>query len=109
MMATAYCYTCPCGTWEASVAAAVAICANNHMAVRDYRAEGVGLGNIVEIRRESGHTKSEIRDLFLPTLKDYQSPSDPTGERGLRQWNETHGPKESNKSPMYPELPKRSF
>jgi hypothetical protein len=75
---------------------------------RDWRAEGVGIGEGVrESRKEMSN--SGYRDLFLPTAEDMMSADDPTGQKGLREWAETHGPREDNKRPMYPEMDKRVF
>lgn len=75
---------------------------------RDWQTEGVGIGEGVrESRRE--HTNSGYRDLFLPTADDYKSPDDPDGQKGLRDWAETHGPREDNKRPMWPEMDRKVF
>lgn len=82
---------------------------------RDYKAESVGFNGLAQLRkeREAGTDgksgKEAMRDLFLPKAEDFRSPTDSTGERGMREWNDRHAPRESNKAPLYPEVPKRSF
>jgi predicted nucleic acid-binding Zn-ribbon protein len=75
---------------------------------RDWRAENVGIGSGVrESKREM--TTSGYRDLFLPTADDFASTDDPSGQKGLRNWAETHGPKEGNTRPVYPEMERQVF
>jgi hypothetical protein len=77
---------------------------------RDYRAENVGLNGMVEMKRvreEGGN--SAVRDLFLPTAKDFESPEDPDGSRGVRAWNDEHEPAPTNKKPWRPVSPRKSF
>jgi len=76
--------------------------------VRDYASENVGIGSGVrESRNEM--TTSGYRDLFLPTADDFADQDDPSGQKGLRQWAETHGPKEDNKRPAWPVMEKTQF
>ena len=78
--------------------------------IRDYRAEGVNDGASAKLKRErEGKGDAYMRDQFLPTAKDYAGPGDPDGSKGLREWNDTHGPREGNKNPLRPEVPKRVF
>ena len=82
---------------------------------RDYASEGVGFNGLAEMKkqREAGldglSGKKAQRDLFLPTADEMRSPTDPTGQKGIREWAERHGPRETNKSPLYPEMEKRVF
>lgn len=76
---------------------------------RDYRAEGVGV-QVVQLQRERERGgRAAVRDTFLPTAKDFESPGDPDGSKGIRNWAEEHGPREGNTKPLYPDIPKRSF
>ena len=109
---TTYCYRCPdCGAaltgTDRDLNDGAVHCTSPIK--RDWRAEAVGIGSGVrESRRE--HTASGYRDLFLPTADDFAGePGDPDGQKGLREWAETHGPAESNKRPLYPEMEKRIF
>ncbi len=83
------------------------ICAGGHKMVRDYRSENVGLGTGVRASREP--TKAEAEALFLPSGDDLATPADPTGQKALREWNETHGPKPENKRPLRPKVDKELF
>lgn len=77
--------------------------------MRDYRAENVGI-NVDDLKRarDVGGV-SAARDLFLPTAKEYESPSDPTGQKGLREWADRHQPASSNKKPAWPVMDKAVF
>jgi len=61
--------------------------------LRDFRADAPLL-NLNELRKTSHPDYSD--SLFLPSTKDYESPSDPTGEKGMKEWVETHQPREGN-------------
>ena len=75
---------------------------------RDYTAEGVGIGpGVSESRVEM--TTSGYRDLFLPTAEDMADQDDPSGQKGLRAWAETHAPAETNKRPAWPVMDKTQF
>lgn len=77
---------------------------------RNWMAEGVGLGNITELRKDrEGNGAAALRDRFLPSTADFASPADPDGEKGMRTWLEEHGPRETNKRPLYPEHKKVVF
>jgi hypothetical protein len=74
---------------------------------RDYRAEAAGVQTLqLKRERETGGS-SAVRDLFLPTAKDYAGPSDPDGSKGIREWNDTHDAAPSNKRPLRPESPRK--
>lgn len=77
---------------------------------RDYAADGVGLGNVTELRqsRESGGTAA-MRDQFLPTAKELAHEGDPDGSKGINDWNERFSPRSDNKRPARPVSPKRLF
>ena len=76
---------------------------------RDYRAEAASpqVANLKREREAGG--PSAVRDMFLPTAKEYESPSDPDGSKGIRKWAEEHQPADGNKRPSYPDIPKKSF
>jgi len=82
---------------------------------RDYKAEAVGFNGLAEMKRQreqgtdglSG--RKAMRDLFLPTAEDFAKPGDRSGQKGIREWAETHGPRATNKKPLYPEMEKRTF
>lgn len=75
--------------------------------LRDYMVDRPNV-NIAELKKRNNHQYSD--NLFLPTAKDFESPSDPDGGNGLRAWCDDHTPKEGNKKPRWPKLPdKRVF
>jgi hypothetical protein len=82
----------------------------SHDWVRDYKAENVGLTGMVQMKREreAGGSRA-VRDLFLPKQRDFESPEDPDGSRGIRAWADEHAPKESNKRPLWPDMPRKTF
>ena len=106
-----YCFKCTgCGARVERTSRDIPLhdCPSEGHVIRDYLAENVGIGEGVrESRRE--HTNSGYRDLFLPTADDYKSPDDPDGQKGLREWADTHGPREDNKRPMWPEMDRKVF
>jgi hypothetical protein len=74
---------------------------------RDYRAENVA-PQVVQLKRErEAGGSSAVRDLFLPKAKDFESPSDPDGEKGLRAWADETKPKDGNKKPNWPAMKKK--
>jgi hypothetical protein len=77
---------------------------------RDYKADGVGLTGMVELKRvrEFGGS-SAVRDLFLPTAAEMAGPNDPDGSKGIEEWNERNQPKNGNKHPTRPVAPKKVF
>lgn len=83
--------------------------------VRDYRSEGVGFSGLAEMarQREQGldglSGRKAQRDLFLPTARDFAKPGDRDGQKGMREWNERHGPRPTNKDPLYPDVDKKVF
>ncbi len=119
-MAT-YCYYCPaCGLESTAGDRETRVCGpcliQDQKVVeikRDYKAERVGFNGLAELRRqrETGTDglsgKKAMRDLFLPTAKEMAKPGDPTGQKGLHEWNEKHEPRESNKAPLRPETDRR--
>jgi len=111
-----YVFTCPeCGRYvETSVREPSPSCACKKMAhptemARNYRAEAASpqVANLKREREAGG--RSAVRDMFLPTAKDYESPSDPDGSKGIRKWADEHAPADGNKRPDYPDMPKKSF
>lgn len=115
-MAT-YCYRCSgCGDTQVSSqhgGIGQHNCGSEY--VRDYRAEGIAVNGLVEMKkqREAGTDglsgKKAQRDLFLPTAAENRTKSDPTGQKYIHSWNEKHGPRPANKSPLYPETDKRLY
>lgn len=53
---------------------------------------GFGVGSGVKVSRDG--TDHELAELFLPNNDEFISPSDPDGTKGMRNWHETHRPKE---------------
>lgn len=112
-----FCYKCPeCGRrYEYTTPDSKDTCECHAGLVRDYKAESVGFNGLAQMKeqREKGTDglsgRKAMRDLFLPTAKEMASPSDPSGEKGMREWNDKHGPRDSNKAPLYPDVSKRSF
>jgi len=67
---------------------------------RDYGAEGVGLGSGVKVSRDG--LVADQAALFLPSNKDYAGPGDPDGNKGMRKWRDSHGPRDTNSKPHWP-------
>lgn len=107
-----YCYRCrSCGQrWSGG---------DGHLCslpdvVRDYQAENVGpLTASLKRMRERGldgiSAQKALRDVMLPTADEMRTPSDPTGQKGIRAWAERQVPKEGNKKPLYPDMEKQVF
>lgn len=53
---------------------------------RNYRREGASFHVPMHMSSRNTSNKSD----FLPTTKDFESPQDPTGERGMDNWKATH-------------------
>lgn len=76
--------------------------------VRDYRAEGASFNEATLRRTRDGNRA--YRDMFLPTAKDFESPSDPDGSKGIRKWNDEHTPhSDASGTPLRPEIKRRSW
>jgi hypothetical protein len=107
-MAMVFVFKCKvCGARAEVPSRDAPICCEAQM-VRDYRAEGVGLGSGVRASREPNI--HEQAALFLPTNDDFKGPGDPDGTKGMRAWREAHGPREGNKKPYWPgEVEKKVF
>lgn len=60
--------------------------------VRDYRAEGVGIGAGVRISRDEFGGLEARAAAFLPTPDDFKGPGDEDGMKGLRAWRDEHEP-----------------
>jgi hypothetical protein len=74
------------------------------------RIYSVVLGNGLQLQRERERGgASAVRDLFLPTAKDFAGPNDPDGSKGIQSWAEEHSPQTGNKKPLYPDIPKKVF
>ncbi len=103
------CRTCGTGTTAFDRAIPEHFCPDGEAdIVRDYAAEGVGIGTGVRESRNEMHT-SGYRDLFLPTADDMASADDPSGQKGLHEWAETHQPKPENTHPAWPVMDKTQF
>ena len=82
---------------------------NSHRVVRDYRAESVGMA-IGNLKKEREHSKEEYAAAFLPTNAELATAGDPDGKKAMREWRDTHSPRESNKTPYWPgEVEKTAF
>lgn len=68
--------------------------------VRDWKAEGVGVGSGVKVSRD-GLLADQAR-VFLPTNTEMAGPGDPDGTKGMRDWREKHAPKADNRKPFWP-------
>jgi hypothetical protein len=101
-----YCYKCPnCETRFEHGAHGLDmecwVCQEDSF-IRDYKSERVG-ANLRHLRISSAPGYSD--DLILPTAKDYESPTDPDGSKGIKQWREEHIPAPGNKNPKWPTVP----
>ncbi len=56
--------------------------------VRDYSAEFDSHSFHIPVHMQSRNTSSKSD--FLPSTKDFESPTDPTGEKGMKDWKDTH-------------------
>lgn len=76
---------------------------------RNYRLESVGI-SVARLKREREHGNDrELRDLFLETAEEAATPDDPDGSKYIREWNETHEPKETSEGKaLRPEMPLHS-
>ena len=113
-----YCFRCPvCGNTTEYFRRDEPIycgpCARNSslqtyiQMTRDYRAENASVATAaLKQNRERGTDgasgRAEMRDLFLPTVSEI-------GEQGVRDWNDSHIPRETNRKPLYPEVPRQYF
>lgn len=112
-----YCYRCEvCGGRFTYPERGWWVCPTGDMAplVRDYRSENVGpLTAGLKRMRERGldgiSAQKALRDIMLPTADEMRTPSDPTGQKGIRAWAERQVPKEGNKKPLYPDMEKQVF
>ncbi len=112
-----YCFKCPsCGARQDTHAYdTVPWCLLDHgqagavPMARDYRAENAAPA-VTQLKRErEAGGRSAIRDLFLPTTKDFESASDPDGEKGLRNWADEQKPKDGNTKPLWPDMKRKVF
>lgn len=55
---------------------------------RDYRTEWLSQETHIPMHMSARNT-SQNSD-FLPSTKDFESPTDPTGENGMKEWKATH-------------------
>ena len=111
-----YCFTCPnCGRGRETPVREAVRCQCGFYDKRDYPAERVGFSGMAEMKkqREMGTDglsgRKAQRDLFLPTAREMRTKADPTGQKGIREWAETHGPRPNNKKPLYPEMDRKVY
>jgi len=112
-----YCFVCPeCGArQEMRAYGEVPWCSNDHGTAgvlpmrRDYRTEAAAPQTLQLKREREAGGRRAIRDLFLPKAKDFESPSDPDGEKGLRAWADETKPKDGNTKPLWPDMKKKVF
>lgn len=105
----AYCFFCKlCGATR-EVGLAIAPSCHDTTMARDYRAEAAGVQTLQLRRERETGGSSAVRDLFLPTARDYAGPTDPDGSKGIRQWNDEHAPGSGNKRPLRPESPRKMW
>jgi hypothetical protein len=91
-----YAWRCTCGERTTTVSSihdgpvAPSCSSCGGVTVRDYRAANLQLA-IGDLKRTNrvGHSAS----LFLPDAQYFESPTDPDGTKGIKEWNETHIPK----------------
>lgn len=114
-----YCFKCPrCGqraeTSSRDVEPFCMACADRTpndsgvFMVRDYRAEGVGLGSGVKVSRDG--TNLDQARAFLPSNENFKGPGDPDGTKGMREWHERFEPRADNPRPIVPgRIERRSF
>lgn len=108
-MAT-YCFKCrECGSrFELSSLSVPGCYQCGAPLTRDYRGEGASFNEATLRRTRDGN--AAYRDQFLPTMKDFESPSDPDGSKGIRKWNDEHSPhKDASGTPLRPEIKRRSW
>ena len=107
-----YCFRClECG-WQGEFASRdtpLHTCAGGATVVRDWKRENAAPATLQLKREREAGGRTAIRDLFLPKQEDFADASDPEGEKGMQGWLEEHGPKDSNKSPLYPDHKRKSF
>jgi hypothetical protein len=110
-MAARYVYRCSAGHRFESYAHGATQCPEhfNTELTRDYRAEGVTPNTAALARERGGQDIEWFKQNFLPTADEFAGPGDPDGSKGLTKWNDEHGPKDSNKAPARPTVPKRVF
>jgi hypothetical protein len=106
-----YCFYCPtCGT-KYTVSQRMAPyciqCLNG--TIRDYRAENVVANTAALARERGGKDLDWFKRTFLPTADEFKGPDDPDGSKGLRKWNDEHGPRSDNHNPARPDVPKAVF
>lgn len=76
---------------------------------RDYRAEAVGFAVSKLARERKEGTDKDLARVFLETAEEAAHPGDPDGSKTIREWNETHMPKEVSESKaIRPEMPLHS-
>lgn len=64
------------------------LCKCQARTTRNYKADFASAQFFVPGYMASWNTTS--RSDFLPTTKDFESPTDPTGENGMKKWKDDH-------------------
>lgn len=110
-----YSFKCTTCTQVAEVTASVTEsypvphCSEHGSMVRDYRVDSPAAA-VANLKRERDMGGSRaMRDLFLPTARDFESPADPDGQKGLRNWADSHAPRDGNSKPLWPEMKKQVY
>jgi hypothetical protein len=67
----------------------------------DYLAENAGIDR-TSLTPDHVDRVRKHQALFLPGAKDFAGPDDPDGIVGLKEWQDTHQPRPSNKKPAWP-------
>lgn len=76
---------------------------------RAYKLEGVGFAIAKLTRERTEGTDRDLSRVFLETAEEAANPDDPDGSKAIREWNETHEPKDVGESKaIRPELPLHS-
>ena len=76
---------------------------------RSWRDENVAPQTLQLKREREAGGRRAMRDTMLPVQKDFESPEDPDGSRGIREWADGMKPKDGNKNPLWPDMPKKVF
>lgn len=64
------------------------VCMCGERMERDWHREWKSQSTHIPLHMSSRNT-SQKSD-FLPSTKDFESPTDPTGEKGMKEWKDTH-------------------
>lgn len=64
------------------------VCHCGTITVRDYKTEWSSQRVHIPLHMSSRNTS--VKSDFLPSEKDFESPEDPTGSKGMKEWKDTH-------------------